>query len=264
MTNNLTFGMPTLIEFDTLEQNAKLCSKLGLKFVEINMNLPQYQTHNLDASVLLNLQKKYNIFFTFHLPEDIDISHFNPKVRNAFKETVFETIELMKQIGSPIVNMHMSNGIYFTLPNERIFLFDKFADQYKEAINSFADDVEKKISGSGIKFMIENTGDYGKKFITQAVSQLISKKDIHLTWDIGHDYSSGQLDKQYVLDNLSNLKHMNLHDAIGINNHLALYDGEMEIEYYIHIATKNKLTVVIETKTKDALIKSVKALDGCI
>lgn len=262
--DELTLGMPTLIEFDTLEQNARLCSELGLSFVEINMNLPQYQTHNLDAAMLRDLQKRHNIFFTFHLPEDIDIAHFNPRVRQAYIDTVLDTIELMKQIGSPIVNMHMSTGIYFTLPGERIFLFDKFADKYSEAINSFGDEVEKRISGYGIKFMIENTGDYNKPFITQAVSQLIAKEDIYLTWDIGHDYSSGQLDKQYILNNLTNLKHMHVHDAVGESNHLALYDGEMDLKYYINIAKQKQLTVVIETKTKNALIKSVRTLDARI
>lgn len=28
---------------NVLEENAKLCNSLGLKFIELNMNLPQYQ-----------------------------------------------------------------------------------------------------------------------------------------------------------------------------------------------------------------------------
>lgn len=257
MIDKLTLGMPTLIEFETLEQNARLCSELGLQFVEINMNLPQYQTHNLNTEILLDLQKRYNIFFTFHLPEDIDIAHFNPKVRQAYRETVFETIELMKNVSSTIVNMHMSTGIYFTLPDERIYLFDKYSNEYSEAISNFADELEKRIWGSNISLFIENTGDYDKTFITQAVSQMISKKDIYLTWDIGHDYSSGNVDKQFILDNLGNLKHMHMHDAVGRSNHLALYDGGMNLGYYIDIAKQKQLTVVIETKTKSALIKSI-------
>ena len=39
----MDFGMPVLLELDTLEQNAALCRELGLSFVELNMNLPQYQ-----------------------------------------------------------------------------------------------------------------------------------------------------------------------------------------------------------------------------
>ncbi len=41
--NSMKLGMPTLIELNTLEDNAKLCKELGLDFIEINMNLPQFQ-----------------------------------------------------------------------------------------------------------------------------------------------------------------------------------------------------------------------------
>lgn len=36
----MEWGMPTLIECDTVEQNAALCGRLGLDFVELNRNLP--------------------------------------------------------------------------------------------------------------------------------------------------------------------------------------------------------------------------------
>ena len=32
------FGMPTLIENRTLEDNVSLCGSLGLQFIELNMN----------------------------------------------------------------------------------------------------------------------------------------------------------------------------------------------------------------------------------
>ena len=35
----LEFGVPTLIENKTLEDNIALCNQLGLSFVELNMNL---------------------------------------------------------------------------------------------------------------------------------------------------------------------------------------------------------------------------------
>ena len=47
----LQFGMPTLIELDDLEDAMKLCNELGLSFVELNMNLPQYQTGCLERCV---------------------------------------------------------------------------------------------------------------------------------------------------------------------------------------------------------------------
>ncbi len=50
--NSMKLGMPTLIELNTLEDNAKLCKELGLDFIEINMNLPQFQASTLSAEHL--------------------------------------------------------------------------------------------------------------------------------------------------------------------------------------------------------------------
>ena len=41
----IQFGMPTLIENRTLEDNVALCSGLGMKFIELNMNFPEYQVY---------------------------------------------------------------------------------------------------------------------------------------------------------------------------------------------------------------------------
>ena len=46
----MQFGMPTLIENRTLEENAVLCSSLGLKFIELNMNFPEYQLERLEQT----------------------------------------------------------------------------------------------------------------------------------------------------------------------------------------------------------------------
>ena len=43
----MQYGMPTLIENHTLEENAALCEELGLKFIELNMNFPEYQIDRL-------------------------------------------------------------------------------------------------------------------------------------------------------------------------------------------------------------------------
>ena len=36
----MVFGMPTLIETNSLEECAALCKNLQLDFIELNMNLP--------------------------------------------------------------------------------------------------------------------------------------------------------------------------------------------------------------------------------
>ena len=46
----MQFGMPTLIENHTLEENAALCETLGLRFIELNMNFPEYQADRLEQT----------------------------------------------------------------------------------------------------------------------------------------------------------------------------------------------------------------------
>ena len=48
----ICYGMPTLIELQTVEQHCALCSQLGLQFVELNTNFPGQQLHLLDADEL--------------------------------------------------------------------------------------------------------------------------------------------------------------------------------------------------------------------
>jgi len=37
----MQYGMPTLIETNSIEECAALCKELHLDFIELNMNLPQ-------------------------------------------------------------------------------------------------------------------------------------------------------------------------------------------------------------------------------
>ena len=58
----MQFGMPTLIENRTLEENVSLCSSLGLQFIELNMNFPEYQLEKLEQTdILLQLAERAGI-----------------------------------------------------------------------------------------------------------------------------------------------------------------------------------------------------------
>ena len=117
------YGMPTLIELSTIEESAKLCSELGLDFIELNMNMPQYQIDKIDVEHFRRIAEKHNIYYTIHLDENLNVSDFNPYVANAYTKTVIQTIEIAKQLGVGIMNMHLSKGVYFTMPNKKVFLF---------------------------------------------------------------------------------------------------------------------------------------------
>ena len=88
----MDLGMPTLIELPEVEDCAALCAELGLQFVELNMNMPQFQTDSLEESRLAKLSEKYGIYYTIHLDENLNVSDFNPLVAEAYLHTVQETI----------------------------------------------------------------------------------------------------------------------------------------------------------------------------
>ena len=77
----IQFGMPTLIENRTLENNVALCSSLGLKFIELNMNFPEYQVDKLEQTdELPRVAEEAHIYYTIHLDENLNIADFNPLV----------------------------------------------------------------------------------------------------------------------------------------------------------------------------------------
>lgn len=94
----MEFGMPTLIEKETLEENIALCKRLGLRFIELNMNFPEYQLDQLErhASRFAELAERAGIYYTIHLDENMNVADFNPLVREAYLETVRRTIQVAK------------------------------------------------------------------------------------------------------------------------------------------------------------------------
>ena len=135
--HKIHFGMPTLIEINTIRENAKLCSDLGLDFLELNMNLPictilGFENSQNDVKLFLEdlkkLKNEFGIYFTIHLDENFTFADFNPLISHAYLQTLKNLIENAKEIDCPIINLHMNSGVYFTLPDKKVFLFEKYAD----------------------------------------------------------------------------------------------------------------------------------------
>ncbi|MDE7332996.1 MAG: hypothetical protein K2O16_12320 [Lachnospiraceae bacterium] len=81
---------------------------LDLSFVELNMNLPQYQAECLEnIPYLKSLQEQYQIGYTIHLDENLNVCDFNKAVAKAYTDTVVRTIQVAKALEVPVLNMHM-------------------------------------------------------------------------------------------------------------------------------------------------------------
>lgn len=126
----IDFGMPALIELPNLPECAKLCRDLGLRFLELNMNLPQFQCDKFDCEVFKRIARDYGIYYTIHLDENLNPCDFNPLVADAYLQTVLKTVAFAKKLNIPILNMHLSRGVYFTLPDKKVYLYQKYTEQY--------------------------------------------------------------------------------------------------------------------------------------
>lgn len=257
----LSYGMPTLIETSTLDECAKVCAELGIDFIELNMNLPQYQLHKIDVDYFKSIADKYGIYYTIHLDENLNVCDFNSYVAEAYRKTVADTIELAKQLDIKVLNMHMAKGVYFTLPDRKVLLFSEYKEQYLKSIVDFRDMCENAIRENNIKICIENCDGY-ENFQKEAIELLLESNVFALTFDIGHDHGIGGTDEDFIMKHKDRLSHIHLHDAQGRKNHLALGIGEMNIEKYLSLAKEKNCRVVLETKTIDGLKQSVEWLKG--
>lgn len=250
------YGIPTLLELESIEECAELCSDLSLHFVEISMDMPIYQLHLLESCELNRIKEKYDIFYTIHLPGFMNVSDFNPLVREAWLETVRRTIRFSKEIGTKKINMHLAKGDYFTLPHGKVNLFDAYEEFYLDTIKQFVKLCEDEIDISGIKITVENTGGF-TSFQKKAIEIMLNSEVFGLCYDLGHDYKHGKPDEEFVLNNKDKLYHIHFHDATENSDHLPLGEGENDLVKYLYLANEINASVVLETKTVEGLKKSV-------
>lgn len=270
----MDFGMPTLIENSNLDENVSLASKLGLKFIELNMNFPEYQIDKLEnTEEFIAKAREASIYYTIHLDENLNIADFNPLVTDAYLETVRRTIEVAKRFiplrdefagnKRPIsINMHMHHGIFITLPDKKVQMYERDFDTYMASFKRFRDLVEQWIGDADIVITVENTDGF-KSYEKKAIEFLLLSPKFKLTWDIGHSKAVKEVDVPFIEENKENLVHFHIHDGKENppKNHLALGDGEINLDARLAFADELNARCVLETKTVEALRRSVRWIE---
>ena len=270
MTGRMQFGMPTLIENRTLEENARLCARLGLRFIELNMNFPEYQLEALEQTdCLIRAAERKGIYYTIHLDENLNIADFNTLVSIAYRETVRRTIAVAKKLvclrdrfgdkSQPLtLNMHMNHGIYITLPDRKVRMYERDFASYMTSYRIFRDRCEEWIGDADLRIVIENTDGF-KDYEKEAIAYLLASPCFGLTWDIGHSKAAGETDVPFIMANREKLCHFHIHDGTEKppRNHLALGDGGIDLAARLNLAEERNARCVLETKTVAALEQSV-------
>lgn len=248
----MEFGIPTLIEHESMEEAAKMAAELGFDFVEMNMNLPWVCKAMTNAEIG-RLRSLYNVNFTIHADENLFFCDFNDRVSKAHLDTMIEAVAFAKTNKIPLINFHMSQGVYFTLPDEKIFLFERYENEYQKKLRDFALQCSEAADGQ-VALCIENTG-LNHPFVHRAIEALLQYSSFRLTWDIGHDYTAGNCDTPFLMKHIDCIQHMHLHDSRGKSCHLPLGKGESNPDKYLKIAHPER--VVIEVKSILGLRESI-------
>ena len=269
----MQYGMPTLIENHTLEENAALCEALGLRFIELNMNFPEYQVDRLEQTEnLIQIAELHHLYYTIHLDENLNIADFNPLVTQAYLETIRRTVfaarallPLRDQYGDakqPLtLNMHMHHGIYITLPDRKVQMYERDFETYMQSFAAFRALCEEWIGDSGIRIAVENTDGF-RNYEKAAIAYLLESPVFGLTWDIGHSKAIHEADVPFLMEHRDRLIHFHIHDGTETppRNHLALGDGEIDLAERLQLAKSRNARCVLETKTVQALKQSVRWL----
>jgi sugar phosphate isomerase/epimerase len=257
--NKLQYGMPTLLELPTLAETATLCHNLGLHFVEINMNAPQFQAEKLDASELLSIAQQHGIFYTVHLDDAFSPCDFNARVAKAYTDTALDVVAICKKINAPVINMHLNSGAYFTLPERKVYIFEEHMDTWLRSLCKFRDAMTAAIGNANIKICVENTGGGfdPSAFTYQGVLTLLHSPVFALTYDIGHNAKRHLPEEAAFIENSDRLHHMHCHDVMAGGDHLPLGAGELDISRYLDVAHQHNCRVLLETKTIAGLKQSV-------
>ena len=267
------YGMPTLIENRTLEDNVSLCQRLGLRFIELNMNFPEYQVNCLEQTdTMLRMAEHAGIYYTIHLDENLNIADFNHLVSGAYLETVRRSIEVTKKLlclrerygdssQSLTLNMHMNHGIFITLPDRKVQMYDRDFETYMKSFATFRSLCEEWIGDSDVMITVENTDGF-REYEKKAIEYLLESPKFGLTWDIGHSKATGEKDVPFILEHEEHLIHFHIHDGSELppKNHLALGDGEIDLPDRLALAQSRNARCVLETKTIEALKQSVRWL----
>ena len=198
--------MPSLIECAGIEENMRLCRKFGLDFIELNMNLPMFQPDELSHAI--DYAQKHGVGITLHADENLNCMDFSVPVADAYLSVLVDTIQIARECGVPTVNLHLNRGVYFSLPDRKIFLYDTYRERYLDRVQEMRDRCAEA-AGKDVHVLVENTNGF-LPFQRAAIDLLLKSDTFGLTWDIGHSQTAAIDDTSFLLEHLNRVEHFHL------------------------------------------------------
>ncbi|TFG55734.1 MAG: sugar phosphate isomerase/epimerase, partial [Methanomassiliicoccus sp.] len=246
------FGMPALIEYQELRPNLELCRELGLDFLELNMNMPYSFPENLDLREMRGAAED-GLCFSMHLHDELDLGSLHPSVRQGHLNRCMETLHWAAENGVWLLNLHLNPGVYFTLPDHKVWIYERYLKEYKAALNDSLTHLSSMASDLGLRICLENTGHLSMSFMRETVESVLHLRSVGLCWDIGHDARSGQMEEEFMIEHLNKVWHMHFHDYDERSDHQLPFTGTMDLPHYLRLAREHGMSVLVEVKTESAV-----------
>lgn len=257
-------GMPALIEVPDLYDLVDLCQELELSFIELNMNMPEFCPEALDPQEVRDMTESTGIEFTLHSPDELDLGSLHPTIREGHLGRMREALGWCSQAGVKVLNMHLSPGIYFTLPDHKVWIYDRYADEFTANLWTSYSEMIPLARASGVEVCTENVNNFDLPFVAEAVDELCALDGFFLTWDVGHDARSGFREREVLLRHADRVRHMHLHDYNGKSDHQVPGTGMVDISGMLSFAKERDIRVLVETKTASSLRESVRAVHAML
>ena len=249
----IKIGMPQLYEFDTIEDNLILAKKLGVDFIELNLNFG-YCRKEMEAKTVADLLKKYDIEATLHFYDEADLGSYD-EVVDAYLVLLDRYAKLGKGYIKQI-NMHLIPGPVVTISGVKNYIYEKEYNEYIERLINNFKKAEKICNDNGINMVIENT-DNIPSYTTKTYHDLF-KAGFRFCYDIGHDHLSYDIVWNLLSEIDLPFDEFHIHDAKDRKKcHLALGDGTLDVSKFKRLAEKNNAYVVLEVKQSSDLITTV-------
>jgi sugar phosphate isomerase/epimerase len=238
--------MPTLLELETPDEHVELCVHLGLSFVEWNMDVPGFRPEQLPAERLRQWAKK-EIFFTLHLPEEVNLATPHHAVLRGYLEECKEVIRWAGEAGIRLVNLHLHPGVAMTLPDRKKWVHAKDEEGFARLFVSSVRQLLALGRESGVTVCFENIGNFHLPFVLKSLDCLYRSgmEGWGLTWDTGHDAKCGFREEPVFRRFAGRVAHLHLHDFDGKTDHLPLWSGQVPLEDRLAFVHCRELTAVV-------------------
>ena len=242
-------GMPTIIDFSSVDKNIEFAIENGYEFIELNLNLPYVQDY-INSKKIPSNELKY----TLHFFDEADFGLYD-EVSDAYilllDKYLKNSYTYIKQ-----VNVHLNVGPIVTVSGKKNYIYKINYELYITRLKRNLIKVKKLCEKYNVSLVLENI--VSLDFIKNTIEDL--EDTFSFTYDIGHDYTSGNSLNEYFSNNLENFKEMHFHDSTKSKCHLELGTGELDVRK-IYDLVKNKINyIVIEVKSKNDLINSIRYL----